>query len=322
MKTQRTLLIMNTPYFEMTEQEFTVVKKAAPDLSVTAVSGRKVTSELLENAEIIYGWPSKEQLKQARQLKWLHLPSAGADGFTNKENYCSPDIRLTNSSGVYGMPIAEHIFGMILSYNRDLQKYACNKLDRRWDRLMQPKDFFGSVMGIIGLGDIGLEVAKRAKALGASVLAVKRTLTEKPDCVDRLYTMEGLEEVLKAADYLVLALPNTSKTRGLINEERLRLMKQDALLINVGRGALIDQGALIRALSQGVIGGAALDVTEPEPLPKENPLWELPNVILTPHVSGLSPSNEKRRFHIFYQNLLRFLEAKPLQNQIDFAQEY
>jgi phosphoglycerate dehydrogenase-like enzyme len=263
-----------------------------------------------------------EQLEKARNLKWLHLPSAGADGYTQKESYCYSDIQVTNSSGVFGIPIAEHVFGMILSFNKNLQEYAYQKEAKQWNRHWETRDFFGSTMAIIGLGDIGTEVAKRGKAWGATILAVKRTMTSAPEYVDRLYPLEQLEEVLQQADYVVLALPNTSKTRGIITKELLRSMKPSAFLVNIGRGALVDQDALIEALKEGQIAGAGLDVTEPEPLPEDNPLWELPNVILTPHTSGGSPSNDQRRNQIFQQNLISYLNGTGLNNLVDFTQEY
>lgn len=316
------LLIISVPTFEINKEEQEQIRKASPEISLTIVKGKEVTPDMIEKAEIIYGWPREDQLKLAKNLKWLQLPSAGADGYTEKENYYNQDIRLTNSSGVYGIPIAEHAFGMILSYNRHLQEYAYNKAAKKWNRRYDPKDFYGSTVGIIGLGDLGREIAKRAKAFGATVLAVKRTVTKAPEYVDHLYPLEEIEEVLTRADYLVLTLPITPKTQGMITEDRLRLMKPDALLVNVGRGAVIDQEALIKALSEGWIGGAALDVTEPEPLPEDSPLWELPNVILTPHASGFSPSNAQRKFEIFYKNLICYLENRPLQNQIDFVEGY
>ena len=322
MQQNRTILIITASIFEMKEEYIEQLQRTAPGISITAVPGKQVTSEMIEDAEIIYGWPTMEQLEKARNLKWLHLPSAGADGYTQKDSYCNSDIQVTNSSGVFGIPIAEHVFGMILSFNKNLQEYAYQKEAKQWSRHWETRDFFGSTMAIIGLGDIGTEVAKRGKAWGATILAVKRTMTSAPEYVDRLYPLEQLEEVLQLADYVVLALPSTSKTRGIITKELLRSMKPSAFLVNIGRGALVDQDALIEALKEGQIAGAGLDVTEPEPLPEDNPLWELPNVILTPHTSGGSPSNDQRRNQIFQQNLISYLNGTRLNNLVDFTQEY
>ena len=322
MKDKVELLVISTNIFSVSEEDERIIEEAVPQVALTVVRGEEVTPELIGKAQIIFGWLTKEQIGQAKCLKWLHLPSAGADDYTTISDYCNNDIRVTTSSGVFGMPIAEHIFAMILAYNHNLQEYAYKKAEKKWHRNWNTKDFFGSTIGILGLGDIGTEVAKRAKVWGATVIAVKRRQSEKPEYIDRLYSMEELDEVLKQSDYLVLALPNTPKTRNIINEEKLRLMKPEAFLVNIGRGALVDQEALIRALSEGWIGGAGLDVTEPEPLPEDSPLWELKNVLLTPHASGTSPTNGVRRREIILKNLKNYLEGRPLINQVDFKEEY
>jgi phosphoglycerate dehydrogenase-like enzyme len=317
------LLIITETIFPMKEEYINKIKTTLPTISLTVVSSKDITEEMLQKAEIIFGWPEVELLKLAKNLKWLHLPSAGADGYTRYELYCNKEeIQISNSSGVFGLPIAEHIFAMILSHNHNLQDYAYHKAEKKWHRINNAKDFYDSTIGIIGLGDIGTEVAKRAKAWGARVLAVKRTITDTPEYVDQLFSMEDIDEVLKQSDYIVLSLPNTAKTIGIISEQKLRIMKPNAFLVNIGRGVLIDQEALIKALQEGRIGGAGLDVTEPEPLSVDSPLWDLPNVIITPHASGTSPSNDQRRFNIFYQNLLRYMDSKPLENTVDFTEGY
>ncbi len=317
------ILIMDNTILGVDEYFKKQIMEIAPDAELTVADDDETTPELIRRSDIILGWPKAALLKEAKNLKWLHLPSAGVENYTNKEIYYNKDILLTNSSGVFGLPIAEHVFAMILSYNRNLQNYAYSKREKKWlGYSFDVKDFYGSTMGIIGLGDIGTEVAKRAKAWGANVLAVKRTITEVPEYVDKLYRIEEIDEVLEQSDYIVLALPDTQKTKGIISEERLRKMKPGAFLINIGRGALIDQDALIKALKENWIGGAGLDVTTPEPLPEESPLWELPNLILTPHTSGSSPSNINRRFELFNRNLKLFLQNKPLENIIDFKEGY
>ncbi len=316
------ILVLTNGIFPMTEDQQQEVIKTAPKASLTVVRKEEVTREMLEKAEIIFGWPEQAHLRAAKNLRWLQLPSAGADSYMDRGLFHCSDIRLTNSSGVFGLPIAEHVFAMILAFNRNLTEYAWQQKDSKWKGIRKTKDFYGSTMGIIGLGDIGSEVAKRAKAWGAQVLAVKRTLSDKPEYVDRLYTTDALDEVLKQSDYVVIALPNTQKTIGIITEQSLRRMKPDSFLVNIGRGALIDQEALVKALKEGWIGGAGLDVTTPEPLPCDNPLWELPNVIITPHVSGSSPTNDNRRMGIFLRNLEHYLSGRPLENLVDFNEGY
>lgn len=315
------LVIMNA-FIDMEERHQQLIQQTFPKVSLQIVDEHEVTLSMIQKAEIIFGWPSAEHLQKAECLKWLHLPSAGVDGYAHRELYAHKDICLTNSSGVFGMPIAEHVFSMILAYNRNLQAYTKNKTAKKWNRIEETRDFFGSTIGIIGLGDIGTEVAKRAKAWGAKVLAVKRSISYKPEYVDQMYGLEEIDRVLEQSDYVVLALPHTPKTEGIITGARLRIMKSTAFLVNIGRGALIDQDALVQALRENWIGGAGLDVTTPEPLPEESPLWELPNVILTLHTSGNSPSNFERKFEIFINNLKAYCENQSLENVVNFEEGY
>lgn len=316
------ILVLTNSIFPMTEEHQGMVKQIAPNAVLTVVSKTDATEEQLHKAEIIFGWPEPEQLLAAKNLRWLQLPSAGADSYMDRSLYHCKDIQLTNSSGVFGLPIAEHVFAMILSYNRNLTEYAWQQKEGIWKGIRRTKDFYGSTMGVIGLGDIGTEVAKRAKALGARVLGVKRTLSSQPEYVDQLFTTDAIDKVLEQSDYIVLALPGTKKTTGIITEQSLRRMKSDAFLVNIGRGSLVDQDALIKALKEGWIGGAGLDVTSPEPLPQDSPLWELKNVIITPHASGSSPSNDFRRMGIFLRNLEHYLVGQPLENLVDFEEGY
>lgn len=322
MKKALNILIMTNDIFPMEENNIRKIMEIAHGSKPMVVNKRDVTDDMLQQAEIIFGWPEEEHLRKAVNLKWLQLPSAGADSYMKKENYHHKDIILTNSSGVFGLPIAEHVFSMILAYNRNLPDYIDQQRQKLWKGIRKTRDFYGSTIGVIGLGDIGTEVARRAKAWGARVLGVKRTKSQVPEYVDQLYTTEEIDLVLEQSDYIVLALPNTQKTNGIITEEKLKKMKPHAFLINIGRGSLIDQEALIKALQEGWIGGAGLDVTSPEPLPQDNLLWELPNVILTPHVSGSSPSNEDRRVGIFLRNLSHYLDNEPMENVVSFEEGY
>lgn len=316
------ILILTDFFFKLNDKQKNKIRELAEDATIRLVSRKDVTDSMLADAEIIFGSPKPADLIKAKNLRWLQLPSAGAEKYTNKDLYANKDIILTNSSGIYGIAIAEHVFAMILAFNRNLQEYALLKKEKKWNVITETREFYGSTAGVIGLGDIGREVAKRAKALGARVLAVKNHLSQKPDYVDELYTSENIDEVLKQSDYIILTLPVTDRTRGIISEERLRLMKTDAFLVNVGRGELIDQEALVKALENQWIAGAGLDVMTPEPLPENNPLWELPNVIITQHSSGISEGNDLRRLDIFLDNLKRYLNGEKLMNKVDFSEGY
>jgi phosphoglycerate dehydrogenase-like enzyme len=282
-----------------------------------------VTADDLAWAQIVLGWPPREHLARARDLVWLHLPSAGADRYADRSLFARPDLVLTNSRGVFGQPIAEHVIALMLAWSRGLHLYMRQQQAADWERLAGVgRDFAASTVGVIGLGSIGTEVARRAAALGATVLAVKRRPAERPPFVAELTGEEGLDGLLRRSDYVVLALPSTHKTQKALSRERIASIKPGAFLVNIGRGALVDQDALIEALQAGRLGGAGLDVTSPEPLPPESPLWHLSNVIITPHASGSSPTNDDRRFEIFCRNLGRFVAGQALENIVDFEEGY
>jgi phosphoglycerate dehydrogenase-like enzyme len=318
----RSILVLTNDIFDLPQGAEEEIEEIAPNLELDVISSSNCYSELLKESEIVFGWPKTDLVKKAENLKWLHLPSAGVDRYANKEIYQNQDIVLTNSSGVYGKPIAEHVFSMIMAHNRNLIDYAYDKKEKKWQRRNEIKDFFNSTVGILGLGDIGSTIAKRAKAWGAEVLALKRTMIELPDYVDQIYLNQDLDQLLKRSDYLILTLPGTPETEGIIGREEFKLMKNSAFIVNIGRGSLIDQEALIKALEGGWIAGAGLDVTDPEPLPQESKLWDLENVILTPHTSGFSPTNDQRRFELFKENLRLYTNNKNLINQVDFELKY
>lgn len=318
----RTVLVIKNEIFDLPEGAEAEIEKLNPELELNLVDSSNDYRALLKEAEVVFGWPKTELLKKAENLKWLHLPSAGVDRYANKELYQNEDFLLTNSSGVYGKPIAEHVFSMIMAHNRNLIDYAYDKKEKKWQRKNEIKDFFNSTVGILGFGDIGSTIAKRAKAWGARVLALKRTMIETPDYVDQIYVNDDLNKLLKESDYLILTLPGTPETEGIIGRNELKIMKDTAFIVNIGRGSLIKQDELLEALKNNWISGAGLDVTEPEPLPEDSELWELDNLILTPHTSGFSPTNDRRRFEIFKDNLQSYLKNQQLKNIVDFQLKY
>lgn len=293
----------------------------APGLQIHEITQEDLNSGAVFEADIIFGQPRIELLKDALRLKWLHLPSAGADRYNNKSIYAR-EVVLTTSSGVFGKPIAEHVIGLILAFNHNIHYYIRQQQQKGWERLSSSRDFFGSTICVIGMGDIGTEIAKRARALGAKVLGVKRNPGNLPEYLDGIYTPADMHTALQQADYVAIALPDTPKTRGIISAKTIRAMKPGVFIVNVGRGTAIDTDALTDALRSGHVAGAGLDVTDPEPLPKESPLWDMPNVIITPHISGFSPSNGERSMEIFIENLNRFLKNEPLINIVDFELGY
>ncbi len=308
--------------FMASEKNLADVRAVAPDAELAVTNQDEVTPEMVKDAEILFGLPKRPILDAAVNLKWLQLPTAGADMWGKRSLYREPLPIVTNIFGVFGIPIAEHVFCMILAHNKNLFLHMQNKVIRGWSRVRNVGDIYGATFGVLGLGDIGAEVAKRAHAWGARVLAVKRMPGEKPEFVDALYGEDGIDEVLSLSDYVVLALPDTPKTKGIIGEERLKKMKPTSFFVNIARGDLIDQDALVKALREKWIAGAGLDATSPEPLPNDSPLWDMDNVIITPHSSGFSPTNMDGRFMIFNENLRRYLAGEELIELVNMDEGY
>lgn len=260
-------------------------------------------------------------------LRWVHSGAAGVGSSLYPEMRDS-DVVLTNSAGIYAEPMAETVIAMILHFARGLHLAVRGQAARRWDAdrfegADSPlREVAGSTVGIVGFGGIGRAVARRALALGARVIALKRTLAEAPPGVDLRVGEDALPELLRESDYLVLSLPGTAATRGLLGPERLDLMKDGAVLVNVGRGGVVDEAALAERLRDGRLGGAALDVFDQEPLPTDSPLWDLPNALLTPHVSGVSRAYWRRETDLIVENIARYTSGQPLLNVVDKQSGY
>lgn len=281
----------------------------------------KPNDALLGSADAVLGNLSPERLAQAKELKWLQLCSAGANGYAE----AMPESAvLTNASGAYGPSIAEYMICAVMSLFLKFPQYRDNQRERVWRDEGAPKFIEGASALVVGMGNIGGEFAKRFRALGGRVTGVKRTLSPKPDFLDALYTMDRLDALLPEADVVTLSLPETPETRGLFSAGRIARMKPGAVLVNVGRGTAVDADALAGALSSGHLLGAALDVTDPEPLPTEHPLWGIPSAVITPHISGRWSVSENfdRVFAICEDNLARFCEGRPLRNVVDLRLGY
>lgn len=271
---------------------------------------------LLSGADAVLGNLPPERLARAERLKWIQLCSAGINGYAET---VPEGAVLTNASGAYGPAIAEYMICAVLSLFLRFPQYRDNQRERVWKDEGAPKFIAGSSALVVGLGNIGGEFAKRFHALGGRVTGVKRTPAPKPDFLEGLFTIDRLDALLPEADVVALSLPGTPATSGLFGAERIARMKPGAVLVNVGRGTAVDTDALAAALSSGRLRGAALDVTDPEPLPPEHPLWGIPSAVLTPHVSGRwsVAENFERVFAICEDNLARFCEGRPLRNAAD-----
>lgn len=291
------------------------LKKACPEAAFTFLHGNRPEREQLENAEIIIGNIPSGDLQYCRNLKFLQLSMAGSDTFAGK---VPENVLLANSSGAYGLAISEHMLGMLLMLTKKLYLYRDNQNEAVWHDEGNVTSIFGSRVLTVGLGDIGGEFAKRCKSLGAYNIGIRRTMRSCPEFMDEMHTLDELDSLLPSADVVALALPNSEASRHLMNEARLRSMKRGAILLNVGRGSAVDTDALVKVLNEGLIM-AGIDVTDPEPLPKEHPIWHCPGIIITPHISGYYHLRHTQDtiIEIAACNIENYMNGRPIRNLVD-----
>jgi phosphoglycerate dehydrogenase-like enzyme len=282
----------------------------------------------VRGAEVYVGFGVPEPLVRAAtegangRLRWAHTASAGVGGTLHAAMRAS-DVVLTNSAGIYAEPMADTVLAMMLHFARGLDFAVRAQAERRWDK--EPfdhpdtpvRELSESTLGIVGLGGIGRAVARRGVALGMKVVATRRRGTQGPDGVEVLSGADALHRILPRVDYLVVAVPQTDETRAMIGARELGLLPAGAVLVNVARGAVVDEDALIDALRCNSLRGAGLDVFAREPLAAESPLWGLPNVLVTPHVSGASHRFWRRQTDLITQNIRRYAAGEPLLNTVD-----
>lgn len=287
------------------------------------VENGKVTAEDVQDCEIFFGMLPPELLRQAKSLKWLQCSFAGVDRYADQAQYAE-NIAITNASGAYGITISEHMVVTLLMLMRRMPEYHEMQKKREWYCVGQIKSVMNSVITVVGVGDIGSNFAKRVLPMGAFVRGVRRTEGPKPDFVDEIYTVDRLDEAITGADVVALCLPGTGETRRLFDRERMLKMKPGAILMNVGRGNAVDLSALDELLRSGHLGGAAIDVTEPEPLPPEHPLWTAPHALITPHISGNTslPLTCDIIVDIFLDNLERYSKGQALQHLVNLKIGY
>jgi phosphoglycerate dehydrogenase-like enzyme len=259
-------------------------------------------------------------LEQAPALRWLHTPSAGVDHVLIPP-VLERDIAVTNSAGVHAIPIAEFVLALLLSHVKRLPAYRAAQAEARWERSFRPGELYEQTLLILGIGGIGQAIASRAAAFGMRVLGSRRS-PRPMEGVEQVVGMDGWRALLPEADAVVIAAPLTEETRGMIDAAALAAMKPSAYLINIARGPIIDEPALIAAMNAGRIAGAALDTFEEEPLPPESPLWRLPNITITPHTTSGSPRMHERQIALFLENLRRFRGGEPMLNVVDKAAGY
>jgi phosphoglycerate dehydrogenase-like enzyme len=281
--------------------------------------------ELLQRAEVILGRIDANMMAAAHQLRWFHSVSAGVDMYIDAaDRLRGNELQLTNSAGIYGVPISEHLLSLMLAFAHRINTSVQNMAANKWGGVPPTRELTGATVGIVGLGDIGLHLAALLAPFKCEVLAFKRTPSKNPAGIsEMLYGSDGLDELVRRSDYVCICLPGTPDTRGLFDARRLALMKRTAILLNIGRGYIVDTDALSQALENGALAGAGLDVTEPEPLPASHRLWSLPNVIVTPHISGYTtPQWELRTTEFFARNLDAYLALEKLPGAVDRVNKY
>ncbi|MFR8126038.1 MAG: D-2-hydroxyacid dehydrogenase [Acutalibacter sp.] len=288
-----------------------------------ALPGQPVTQEDVDWAQVILGNVPAAMLHGSPALEWLQTNSAGVEAYI-RPGVLAGDTLLTNATGAYGLAIAEHMLGMLLELFKKLELYRDAQKSGAWQSQGAVKAVYGSTVLVLGMGDIGGEFAARCKALGAKVIGVRRSPRPCPEYADEVHLLEDLDSLLPQADVVAITLPGTDATRGLMSRERLAKMKEGAVLLNVGRGFIVDTEALCDALERGHLSGAGVDVTDPEPLPPTHRLWNIPTAVVTPHISGFYHLREthERIVGIFLENLRHFQAGEPLRNLVDFATGY
>jgi len=266
----------------------------------------------MPGVEVVFGDFSREMFQRAARLRWVQTVGAGVDGILSPE-FVESAVILTSGKGTVGVHLAEHALALLLGLTRGIAQAVRHP---RWEKRMQIRhaswELIDRTLGIIGLGGTGLELAARAHGFGMRVIAVDPEPVEKPDCVEACWGMDRFHDLLAAADVVAICAPLTPQTEGMFDREAFRRMQPHALLINVTRGRIVEEGALLEALEKGLIGGAGLDVTPQEPLPADHPLWRMENVIVTPHTAGGSPNRQDRITRLFRENLGRLLRGGPL----------
>lgn len=298
------------------------MQAALPDWEI--IVGKEIYKEHIHNAEIILGWKKDipDFLEGSSTLKWVQTWSAGVNNLPLPLLH-KRGVTVTSANGVHAYPISETIFGLILALTRKIHIYVRNQSSKTWHHAGLKHEIHSKTIGIIGVGAIGKETAKIAKAFGMNVLGVRNSRLSE-EYVDKMYVTSELDTVLPQCDYVVSTLPLTKDTKGLFSKKQFQLMKPGSFFINIGRGEIIVEEDLIQALQTGEIAGAGLDVFEVEPLPEKSPLWEMENVIVTPHTSGSTEYYDRRVVEdIFLPNLQQYVKGeKPSINVVDFVKGY
>jgi phosphoglycerate dehydrogenase-like enzyme len=312
-----------SPLWNLPREQVEAVERAVPQAEILSPASREEADTALADADAVLGFLVRpSNLARAARLRWIHSTAASVTGVLFPELVAS-DVVVTNARGLHADAMAEHTLGVMLAFARrlhvarDAQARATWAQERIGSETPPIASLAGSTLGLVGLGAIGSAIASRARALGMRVLAVRRRPARDPSPAHEQWPVARLHDMLPLVDWLVIAAPHTPETQRMIGQAELMRMRPTARLVNLGRGAIVDEAALTDALREGRLAGAALDVFEEEPLPAESPLWSMPEVIVTPHISGLGPRYWERAMEQFTANLRRFVAGEPLANVVD-----
>ena len=322
------ILVYNPKGFGFTDRHVSQVKSVDSVDVVVARTDAEFNENVADSDVLVCSNTNfrAEWIDTAPRLKWIHAMSAGVEKILPS----LPDnVLLANARGVHGINIAEQVLAYMLTFERRILRTLKAQAERKWiagemraDASTAPGELNGKTAAVFGLGNIGRRIAELCKCLGMKVIGVKKDLSEKPPFVDSLHYLDNFGSILGDADYIIIALPHTTQTHHIFSRERFAAMKKSAFFINIGRGSIVKEEDLVEALKQGVIAGAGLDVFETEPLPESSELWEMDNVIITPHSAGSTPKYMDRFTDIFCENLRAFVNNKPLPNLVDREKGY
>ena len=296
-----------------------------PGLELVKTTTPAEVAAEIGDAEVYYGFPTADVLRQGTALKWIQSPSAGVNFLQNMPDLVQSEIVLTNTRGAHGPSIGEHTFALLFALTRHLDQCYTAQRERRWawgDIYYTSHEIYQRTMGIIGYGAIGRSIAQRARGFEMNVLAVDAHPDPAAPFVDEVWGMDRLPDLLRQSDVVVVSAPLTDASYHLLGKDELALMKPNAYLIVVSRGGIVEENALAEALTSGTIAGAGIDVAEVEPLSADSPLWDAPNLIISPHTAGDSSEKEQRCVQILRENLVRYTAGEPLINVVDKERGY
>lgn len=312
-------ILINT---EITSEHRQQIEAVSEQLHIIEAQNSAEALRNIGDTDVVFGGFNRTLFENAKQLKWVQVLSAGVDGLLFPE-FVQSDVVLTSAKGFVGPHLADQAWALILGLLRGIGRSV---RERTWDNRMSIRlatwELSERTLGIVGLGGTGIDVARRAQGFDMRIIAVDPEIVDAPSFVHEVWQMDRFHELLAQSDVVAICAPLTPETHGMFNDAAFQAMQSHALLVNVTRGKIVDGPALLRALNNGSIGGAGLDVTPEEPLPTDSPLWDMPNVIITPHVAGGSPIRLDRTVGLFCDNLERILVGKPLLSIIDKKKGY